>query len=524
MSLSRLGNLEHPLTRLALIVIAGLVAAWVGYASPGYANANGVYFPRTLFVVLGIPILLWVCQLTLRRMTLALTALIVISPLINTTISTSTQSPLNLTIVIVGGLGILWLLRMLLVDKRLTMNATPMNGLLAVFLVVAALAWLASYAMWDWRVIRPANAFTVQAGQYAMFLLSVTAFWLTANHRLSETLLTRWTLLIIGIGFLGIVTEIREMYPRPFPAVAGALLMWPVVLMLAQLLFNPASKVLAWLAGGVGLALWAVWVRLPEIYSFKGGWAPALIAMGLLVVLRWPRLIFVFGLVGALLVVVDPGRVISDLINGEIASGTSYRPIIWSDVWRLTEPSWLLGLGPVNYMYYFPMLGNSSATLQHIFERSPFWAPTSTSIHVPSHNMYVDLLAQTGILGLSIFVAFELVALRFAWRLAHQLRPGFLRAYVYGVLCGCAALFIGSFSFADWLIPFVYNITIAGFRHSVYTWLLLGTLVAIHHQHVRTSSHVIDAGTQHRHRQLQHSSVHRAVSRLGGSEPTQPTV
>ena len=39
----------------------------------------------------------------------------------------------------------------------------------------------------------------------------------------------------------------------------------------------------------------------------------------------------------------------------------------------------------------------------------------------------------------------------------------------------------GSFLFADWLIPFVYNITITGFSHSVYSWILLGSVLGIYH-------------------------------------------
>jgi hypothetical protein len=31
----------------------------------------------------------------------------------------------------------------------------------------------------------------------------------------------------------------------------------------------------------------------------------------------------------------------------------------------------------------------------------------------------------------------------------------------------------------DWLIPFVYNQTIAGFDHSVYSWLMLAMLCGL---------------------------------------------
>ena len=31
----------------------------------------------------------------------------------------------------------------------------------------------------------------------------------------------------------------------------------------------------------------------------------------------------------------------------------------------------------------------------------------------------------------------------------------------------------------DWFVPFVYNTSIAGFDHTLYSWVLLGVLVSI---------------------------------------------
>jgi len=55
---------------------------------------------------------------------------------------------------------------------------------------------------------------------------------------------------------------------------------------------------------------------------------------------------------------------------------------------------------------------------------------------------------------------------------------GFARAYVYGALGGLAGTLVAGM-LADWLIPFVYNVGLAGFRTSVLAWLFLGGLVAM---------------------------------------------
>jgi magnesium-transporting ATPase (P-type) len=93
--------------------------------------------------------------------------------------------------------------------------------------------------------------------------------------------------------------------------------------------------------------------------------------------------------------------------------------------------------------------------------------------------MFADVFAQTGILGLFFLVWALVAALWFGWHARRRQLSGFGRAYLYGVLCGFASLTVASFFFAEWLLPYVYNLGLAGFRQSVYAWLLLGTLVGL---------------------------------------------
>ena len=327
----------------------------------------------------------------------------------------------------------------------------------------------------------PGNALAVQAGQYAMFALSAAALLLAANHALGERALKWWTGILLVLGLAAIGGDLLRFRPHPLPAAIGAVHMWPFVLLAAQLLFNPALRARVWqVLGWAVIALWAYWVFFgPWIFNTKGKWAPALIAIGLLLALRSFKLSALLGVLGLIAsVLLWQMGYLGQAIAAESAS--RYRILAWRDVLDMTSQSWLLGLGPVNYMYYFPTLGVGSLTYQDYVGRHPDLVYSlGQSITIPSHNMFVDILAQTGLVGLLLFLVFVVLALRLGWRLGHRLPPGFLRAHVFGVLCGFAALLIGSFWFADWLIPFVYNITISGFRHSVYTWLLLGTLVSM---------------------------------------------
>lgn len=471
-------KLDSRLIVTTLLLACGLLGIAIGSAMASRIGSMESLVPRWVLILAAGSAGIVLGLLALRSMQAALTLLVATSAIINIPISTGTQSSVNTTMLFVAALAGIWLLRMVTVDKKMRLTPSTLSILLMLFLVSASLSWLSGYVVNGGQATLPSNAFRVQAGQFAMFALSAGAFLLTANHRISLRTINRWTFIIIMLGSLAVAADLIGIYPDPLPAVTGAMLMWPFVLLTAQLLFNPGlegkTRVLGWSIIGA----WAYWALLTPIFDWKGGWVPALLAIGLLFAFRSIKLIA--GLSVASLLIAIPTGVIPRIIASEMATGTAYRPWIWLDILRMTSRNWLLGLGPANYMFYWQSLGRESATLQEALSRHPLMGPFwGNYIVVPSHNMYVDLIAQTGVIGLLLFAVFAIVALRLAWRLGHLLRPGFARAHVLGVFAGFAALLVGSFLFADWLIPFVYNITISGFRHSVYSWLLLGTLVSI---------------------------------------------
>jgi len=375
---------------------------------------------------------------------------------------------------------------MITFEKKVKFVPSPINGPMILFLIAASVSWFASYVLGDWRAAIPSNAFIVQAGQFSMFALSFAAVFLTANHRISKKTLVIWIWIIIFLGLLATVSEILRIYPDPFPTISGAMLMWPFVLIFGQLLFNPNLKPLYRIFGWLAIILWIYWVFFTTIFITKGFWVPAFIAMGVLLAIRNFKLAVLLGML-SLAGLLSSGF-LRYIILGELAAGSSYRPVIWQDVINITSRNPIIGLGPANYMYYWQILGNMSNTALSVYQQRGDLLGFEMII-VPSHNMFVDVYAQTGLIGLAIFVMILFLAVRFGWRLVQKLSPGFYQAYVYSVLVGFIAMAIGSFWFADWLIPFVYNITINGFRHSVYTWLLLGTLVSINYFNLKENEH-----------------------------------
>src|SRR5581483_760338 len=122
----------------------------------------------------------------------------------------------------------------------------------------------------------------------------------------------------------------------------------------------------------------------------------------------------------------------------------------------------ILGLGPANYYWYtplYPILG---------------WY-----VSFNSHNNYLDILLQTGILGLGCFLWIMWEVGRLGWSLRHAFADNFAQGYVYGCLGGLAGSLAACW-LADLLVPFVYNIGLNGFRASVLAWLFFCGFVALH--------------------------------------------
>jgi O-antigen ligase len=135
------------------------------------------------------------------------------------------------------------------------------------------------------------------------------------------------------------------------------------------------------------------------------------------------------------------------------------------EAWKVTlEMAWqepFIGLGLANYYHYavlFPILG---------------WR-----VKFSSHNNYLDLLAQSGVLGLAAFAWLSFELLRVVLRLYSDSPSGFPRAYAAGAAAGFVAVLVSGM-LGDWVIPFVYNTGVSGFRSSLVTWLFIGGALAL---------------------------------------------
>lgn len=408
-----------------------------------------------------------------KRMMFTLTLLVAFSAPLNITISTGTQTPLPFSLLVLAFLVVVWLSRMMIIDRNVRLEPSPVNKPFLGFILIALVAWVVGFAAWDGRIPVQDNIILVQLGQLAIFGLSIAAVLIVINHPIEEKELKWWTIIIITIGTINLVYWTASKDYLPFPGVTGSMLMWPMMLIWGQMLFNPRLKNWIRVSGLLISLLWIYWMY-NWVFAWKGGWLPALMGFTLMVWFKSRRVFLIIGILVLLLLIANWGWINANILNTEIQTQSTIRPYFWYDIIRLTSRSPILGLGPANYMFYWQT--PNFIPLSRIISGWEIW---DLGYSPPSHNNFIDIFAQTGILGLIFLVWGIIAALILGYRSSSHLQPGFKKAYAYAVLCGFASMVISSIIFADWLIPYVYNVTITGFAHSVYSWLLLGSLLAL---------------------------------------------
>lgn len=360
----------------------------------------------------------------------------------------------------------LWIGDMVIVQRGFRIISSRVVLPVIVFMVISVIAF--GMGQIPWFVFANQAPLDSQAGGFAIFMLSAGTLLMTA-HILKEE---RWLQIVVWT-FIGLSTiymvgralglsQMDSLYHRGFTA-NSMFWTWFVALTFSQVVFNnqlrtPVRALLA------GIVLITFFVAVVQAYNWKSGWIPALVAAGVIMGLRFPRLLLLSVpavLLGAYFLAT--GAIGSD----EYSWGT--RLDAWKIVLEISKVNPVLGLGFSNYYWYTPLFAIRG------------WAVTFNS-----HSQYVDLIAQVGILGLLVFLWIFFEVGRLGWKLQQQLPDGFARAYSYGVLAGLAGSLLAAF-LVDWILPFVYNIGFSGFRASILIWIFFGGLVSIEQMYLKNS-------------------------------------
>ena len=454
---SRIGFSEtvRSFITLAVVLLVLVLAAWLG--------------PRASISMVGILIGMLGLLVLLQKPELGLVGLIVASFSVPFAIGTGTQTPLNITVLLVPALLGVWLLDMV---RRRSIRLTPSHTTmpLLAFLVAATVSLIAGNIHSNYLV--DIASIRAQLGQWSLFVFSAGAFLLVANLITEMKWLKILTFVFIVLGTIAVLGQLIpglkavSSWFIVWSSTHGLFRMWLFALVYGQLLFNKHLKA-GWRLLFVATMV-AIYRRSWGLeYGWVSGWFPLLIVM---IVITWLRswkwgLLLVTVLVIIALVV--PSLFYSKVWLEAKRGGSFWRPVLWRTVIEMALTNPLLGLGPANYYYYF------ASHYRYVYDLG-----FAIGKSIVSHNNYVDIFAQTGLIGLGLFAWFMVEVGRLGWRLRNRFQGGFAQGYVHAALGGVAGILAACW-LADWFLPFVYNIGIAGFRHSVFSWLFLGGLVSL---------------------------------------------
>lgn len=450
-TLQRFKRQDPQRLRQVLIVSSVLVlSGFLAFMLP----LDYLIFPVILTIAIGAFILY------LRVPPIGLLAVIAAGLLVRFELGTGTNSAINFVIILIPLLLAVWIVDNAIRKRRIQFAASRTILPLLVMAVISIISFGIGQLPW-FLYARGAPLISQIAGLF-LILLSVGAFILVANLIRDIQWLKRMTWFFLGVAGLWMVASAVPPIGRilfqflPSGARGSLLYVWLIAIAFSQLLINRKLNKFTRVAL-IGLLLLTFYVSFFRQFGWKSGWIPPLAALGVIIFMRYPKL----GIVLAIVALIFLRDLPTEIISTDEYSYTT-RLAAWQIIWEeIIKVNPLLGLGPANY-YYF----------------TPLYPILGYSVEFNSHNNYVDLVAQVGLLGLASFVWFIVEMCYLGINLIKKVPEGFSNAYVYGVLGGLVGTLVAGM-LGDWIIPFVYNIGLRGFRASVIGWMFMGGLVVV---------------------------------------------
>jgi len=407
----------------------------------------------------------------LRRPILGLLVLVVAALVFPIEFSTGTDVALNSATLLVPILLAVWALDMVR-RRELQLVPSRTNLPLLLFLIAGMFSLLVGIVTWDPGVPRDNGFIVVQLAQWGIFALSAGAFWLAGNLVRDEIWLRRLTFFFLALaGSLAILLVLPGGDRVISHVITLALVRAPFWVLLGalaggQLLFNRQLS-RGWrlfLLAAMGAVL--VYAFYRQRYA-TANWVGVVVVAGVLVWLRWRRLRWgILGLAVLGLIVFSPTVYRFAGGDAEWAESGGARIALIERVIEVSMCNPITGLGPAAYRPY--------ARMRPLLYGGANWVTPQIS----SHNNYVDLFSQVGLVGLGLFLWFAAEVTWLGLRLRSHFHEGFSSGYLSAVLAAWAGA-LAIMVLNDWILPFVYNIGFPGFQASVLVWLFLGGLVSL---------------------------------------------
>jgi len=291
-----------------------------------------------------------------------------------------------------------------------------------------------------------------------MVMLPVTI--LMVGNFIQDIKHLKWMVIIMLLaGYLGLIKYF--LYANLPVDTRGMFNLWIIGIAYGLLLFMKRLRwywrlALVFLLAGV--TYWGFVLNI----SWLAGWLPGLVAMGVLTFMRSKKLALVVVIFLCALFLWKKDYYLGKVLQNETQESGVTRLAAWKANWSITRDHLLFGTGPAGYAVYYMS-----------------YFPTDA---MATHSNYIDIISQTGIVGTVFMLWIFFGIAREGGKLCMRLRGrgDFAEAMGNIAFAGIIACIV-IMAFGDWLFPFAYTQTIAGFNYAVYNRLFMGTVLVLDH-------------------------------------------
>lgn len=392
------------------------------------------------------------------ELTLLLT--VIVSIMLHVGIGTGTGTPVTFTFLLLCISAAVWLFKKVAIEKSLTGRPAPIYvpGLLFMITVVIATLWSGAFVEDEisYLFMDKVNPRVMTA---LVMIISVITCYLFANVISSIRSMRFYVWLFIVVGVVFAILKLSGVGVPTLFNVGGQFSAWVVILAFGQFLFNDK---LSFKLRLLCISLCATWLYIIFLgVTWLSGWLPTTVGVVTLSFLR-SRKLFLLVLLVMIAIVLVKGDSASETLEAENAESGSTRVEAWDRVLDLIKDHLLFGTGAAGYHFYFTVYISGFYQL--------------------SHNNYVDILAQTGIVGFVFYIWFWLAMGVTALRTFLSVpRTGFRYAFA-ATLLAAYAITIVTMMLGDWVTPFPYTQTLAGIDYTIWHWMMAGMTVALYYE------------------------------------------
>jgi O-antigen ligase len=234
------------------------------------------------------------------------------------------------------------------------------------------------------------------------------------------------------------------------PNVLAEFLVFTIPLSLAALISSRHLPTQVFITGIIGVSV------LCLVLTFsRGGWLGFVLAMLVFFLLKDRRALFMLLLFGAVGIFFLPESILERAasIGNLQESSTAYRLSIWTASLRIIADYWVSGIGPglPTFAMVYPYFSLAAGMAYH------------------SHNLFLQLVVEMGIMGLAAFLWMMWVFIRVGLQSWRKIQDPYLKNLLIGLIAGMAGFLLQGMTDYVWYSP----------RIILTFWLMLGLMSAL---------------------------------------------